>query len=447
MIALGAVNELSAAFFLRTESKGRGVSRTEWSGVEWGSEARADGERAGGRWIEEGERDREIEFSFDRVQRERDERSRAHLTGSSSSGSSSSLISVSYPALDAARAAAALRSACRRAISSSSSAGGAMTTNDERRALRSNDSLPRAAKGADRSRSPRLLSRGPKRASVRLEERARAVSSSPRRASRARSLLTDDAGVEPSTLTRPGREFARRGQILGSERLGSIPSATPRRARTRRARLAKRDRGGRDAILAARRARSRAREEEENPGRAGARRRKAARGGERGADDRSGEGGKRYINFDDARPVVVAAAAAAAAMAIYVKAFSLVLKTASKPLAKKVKEITIQSPTVREFMIRTALRVDRLNQARTIITPVPVRPRRRGERDSLRTFAVVSLRPRHGFNPDTPRRLSTPPLTPFNFTPTYVASRGATLVSRSCPRWTRRRRCLPAAAE
>ena len=319
-----------------------------------------------------------------------------------------------------------------------------MTTNDERRALRSNDSLPRAAKGADRSRSPRLLSRGPKRASVRLEERARAVSSSPRRASRARSLLTDDAGVEPSTLTRPGREFARRGQILGSERLGSIPSATPRRARTRRARLAKRDRGGRDAILAARRARSRAREEEENPGRAGARRRKAARGGERGADERSGEGGKRYINFDDARPVVVAAAAAAAAMAIYVKAFSLVLKTASKPLAKKVKEITIQSPTVREFMIRTALRVDRLNQARTIITPVPVRPRRRGERDSLRTFAVVSLRLRHGFNP-RPRRLSTS-TDAFQLHPD-VASHGPSTVSRSCPRWTRRRRCLPAAAE
>ena len=78
MIALGAANELSAAFFLRTESKGRGVSRTEWSGVEWRSEARADGERAGGRWIEEGGCDREIEFSFDRVQRERDERSRAN---------------------------------------------------------------------------------------------------------------------------------------------------------------------------------------------------------------------------------------------------------------------------------------------------------------------------------------------------------------------------------
>uniref|UniRef100_A0A7R9TP82 OPA3-like protein n=1 Tax=Micromonas pusilla TaxID=38833 RepID=A0A7R9TP82_MICPS len=59
-------------------------------------------------------------------------------------------------------------------------------------------------------------------------------------------------------------------------------------------------------------------------------------------------------------------------MAIYVKAFSLVLKTASKPLAKKVKEITIQSPTVREFMIRTALRVDRLNQS--IMSPVDAAP-------------------------------------------------------------------------
>ena len=37
---------------------------------------------------------------------------------------------------------------------------------------------------------------------------------------------------------------------------------------------------------------------------------------------------------------------------------------------------------------------------------VPVRPRSRGERRSLRTFAPgVSLRPRHGLNPDTPRCL------------------------------------------
>jgi len=43
------------------------------------------------------------------------------------------------------------------------------------------------------------------------------------------------------------------------------------------------------------------------------------------------------------------------------------------------------------------------------LTLVPIRPRRRGERRSLRTFSPgVSLRPPHGFNPDTPRRLSTP---------------------------------------
>ena len=46
---------------------------------------------------------------------------------------------------------------------------------------------------------------------------------------------------------------------------------------------------------------------------------------------------------------------------------------------------------------------------RSSITLVPIRPRSRGERRSLRTFAVVSLRPGSlAFNPD-PRRLSTPP--------------------------------------
>ena len=40
-------------------------------------------------------------------------------------------------------------------------------------------------------------------------------------------------------------------------------------------------------------------------------------------------------------------------------------------------------------------------------TLVPIRPRSRGERRSLRTFAVVSLRTHHGFNP-RPRCLSTP---------------------------------------
>jgi hypothetical protein len=50
------------------------------------------------------------------------------------------------------------------------------------------------------------------------------------------------------------------------------------------------------------------------------------------------------------------------------------------------------------------------------LTLVPIRPRRRGERRSLRTFSPgVSLRPGSlAFNPDTPRRLSTPLLTPMN---------------------------------
>jgi NAD(P)-dependent dehydrogenase (short-subunit alcohol dehydrogenase family) len=55
------------------------------------------------------------------------------------------------------------------------------------------------------------------------------------------------------------------------------------------------------------------------------------------------------------------------------------------------------------------------------LTLVPIRPRQRGERRSLRTFPGVSLRPgSHAFNPDTPRRLSTPLLTPFNSTPTFA---------------------------
>ena len=53
------------------------------------------------------------------------------------------------------------------------------------------------------------------------------------------------------------------------------------------------------------------------------------------------------------------------------------------------------------------------------LTLVPVRPRRRCERGSLRTFSSgASRRPGSlAFDPDTPRRLSTPLLTPFNSTP------------------------------
>ena len=51
--------------------------------------------------------------------------------------------------------------------------------------------------------------------------------------------------------------------------------------------------------------------------------------------------------------------------------------------------------------------VDDATQRCVLVTLVPIRPRRRGERRSLRTFAGVSLRPSLAFNP-RPRRLSTP---------------------------------------
>ena len=56
------------------------------------------------------------------------------------------------------------------------------------------------------------------------------------------------------------------------------------------------------------------------------------------------------------------------------------------------------------------------------LTLVPIRPRRRGERRSLRTFSPgVSLRPGSlAFDPDAPRCLSTPLLTPLNSTPTFA---------------------------
>ena len=54
------------------------------------------------------------------------------------------------------------------------------------------------------------------------------------------------------------------------------------------------------------------------------------------------------------------------------------------------------------------------------LTLVPIRPRSRGERRSLRTFPGASLRPGSlGFN-TRPQRLSTPLLTPFNSTPTFA---------------------------
>ena len=59
-------------------------------------------------------------------------------------------------------------------------------------------------------------------------------------------------------------------------------------------------------------------------------------------------------------------------------------------------------------------------QARSISHWSPIRPRRRGERRSLRTLPGDSLRPGSlAFN-TRPRRLSTPLLTPMNSTPTSL---------------------------
>eukprot|EP00982_Pelagococcus_subviridis_P004334 29128-Pelagococcus_subviridis.AAC.4 len=70
-------------------------------------------------------------------------------------------------------------------------------------------------------------------------------------------------------------------------------------------------------------------------------------------------------------------------------------------------------------------------------TLVPVRPRRRGERRSLRTFSPGdALRPPLGFDP-RPRCLSTPLLTPFNSTPTFARTSQSTTAARRDPRTTR----------
>ena len=77
------------------------------------------------------------------------------------------------------------------------------------------------------------------------------------------------------------------------------------------------------------------------------------------------------------------------------------------------------------------------------LTLVPIRPRRRGERRSLRTSPVASLRPGSlAFNPDTPRRLSTPLLTPLNSTPTFARTERPSARQRGLRRDPRPRRHL-----
>jgi len=66
---------------------------------------------------------------------------------------------------------------------------------------------------------------------------------------------------------------------------------------------------------------------------------------------------------------------------------------------------------------RTAAAATAAESGAFYLTLVPIRPRWRGERRFLRTFAGASLRPPLAFNA-RPRRLSTPLLTPLNSTPT-----------------------------
>ena len=84
-------------------------------------------------------------------------------------------------------------------------------------------------------------------------------------------------------------------------------------------------------------------------------------------------------------------------------------------------------------VVQESLRVRHRDRC-VLYTLVPIRPRPRGERRSLRTLPGASLRPSPlaGFNPDTPRRLSTPLLTPFNSTPTD----GAKTRRGSASTWT-----------
>ena len=65
-----------------------------------------------------------------------------------------------------------------------------------------------------------------------------------------------------------------------------------------------------------------------------------------------------------------------------------------------------------------------MSQARSISTLVPIRSRSRCNADpeGLSLSASLSARPSIAFNPDAPRRLSTPPDAPLDSTPTFVAS-------------------------
>jgi hypothetical protein len=102
----------------------------------------------------------------------------------------------------------------------------------------------------------------------------------------------------------------------------------------------------------------------------------------------------------------------------YIKLAHAVYADATAPVERRLEALETLTELIRP--------VDNANDLHVLgafyLTLVPIRPRRRGERRSLRTFSPgVSLRPGPiAHNPDTPRRLSTPLLTPMNSTPTFA---------------------------
>jgi hypothetical protein len=103
----------------------------------------------------------------------------------------------------------------------------------------------------------------------------------------------------------------------------------------------------------------------------------------------------------------------------YIKLAHAVYADATAPVERRLEALETLTELIRP--------VDNANDLHVLgafyLTLVPIRPRRRGERRSLRTFSPGdSLRPGSlAFNPDTSRRLSTPLLTPLNSTaPTFA---------------------------
>jgi leucyl-tRNA synthetase len=94
-------------------------------------------------------------------------------------------------------------------------------------------------------------------------------------------------------------------------------------------------------------------------------------------------------------------------------------------LSERGNHPVIRKP-MKQWMLKITAYGDRLLR-RVVLTLVPIRPRSRGERRSLRTFAGVSLRPFLALN-HRHRRLSTPP-DAFQLHPDFFASYGTTLIS------------------